>query len=257
MTPTEPAPQQAARLFELIGRYWQLAYAEGSEGRSHDTEDGDAGECIAEIQTIIRTTSAERDGLGEECARLREIEALAKRAQWLHAACWDMADGSGVFISAESLRRFDEVFGELSIATGQVKLDEGEEIDLFHRPSQVIAAAESRATTAESRLAAAEARATAAEAKVAELTEAAEKNLPSVIAYGIIRRDSPSTFWFENEAGKMIRYMRTDDVAATSIRDWTHVNLTDATIDAALAGASGGSLEDSTNVPPVGGAPRG
>lgn len=48
------SPQAAQRLLELIDRYWTLAYAEGKEGREHDTEDGAAQQTRSEIERIIR-----------------------------------------------------------------------------------------------------------------------------------------------------------------------------------------------------------
>ena len=39
----------ADKLEELLGEYWSLAYAEGVEGRTHDTKAGDAQRVLAEI----------------------------------------------------------------------------------------------------------------------------------------------------------------------------------------------------------------
>lgn len=59
------APQQAeavpntlqkaeAHLLNLIGEYWALAYAEGEEGRNHDTEDGAAQRTHAAIAKAVK-----------------------------------------------------------------------------------------------------------------------------------------------------------------------------------------------------------
>lgn len=45
------------RLRDLIGRYWEIAWAEGEEGRSHDTEEGDAQNCLSEIESILNRLS--------------------------------------------------------------------------------------------------------------------------------------------------------------------------------------------------------
>jgi hypothetical protein len=45
-------------LVALIDRYWDLAYAEGKEGRSRDTENGDAQTCWYEINKLIRALAA-------------------------------------------------------------------------------------------------------------------------------------------------------------------------------------------------------
>lgn len=54
--PEELTHEKAAaqQLLELIDRYWALAYAEGKEGREHDTEDGAAQQTRSEIERIIR-----------------------------------------------------------------------------------------------------------------------------------------------------------------------------------------------------------
>ena len=44
----------ADKLRDLIDRYWSLAYAEGAEGREHDTEDGAAQQCRHEIEEVLR-----------------------------------------------------------------------------------------------------------------------------------------------------------------------------------------------------------
>lgn len=82
-----------------------------------------------------RITRAEID----EIERLRTIAGLARKARWIGAACWDLADGSGCFISAESMKRFDEVFNELGVALGDtVPLDEEDERAQFDGPAKLL-----------------------------------------------------------------------------------------------------------------------
>lgn len=42
------------RLMELVAQYWDLAYAEGAEGRTHDTEDGAAQRVLSEIRAAVQ-----------------------------------------------------------------------------------------------------------------------------------------------------------------------------------------------------------
>lgn len=44
---------QAQDLMALIDRYWELAYAEGKEGRDHDTVDGAAADCRRAIKQAV------------------------------------------------------------------------------------------------------------------------------------------------------------------------------------------------------------
>lgn len=52
------AVQAREALPELIDRYWSLAYAEGAEGRTHDTKDGAAQQTRGEIDAALRAISA-------------------------------------------------------------------------------------------------------------------------------------------------------------------------------------------------------
>jgi hypothetical protein len=54
------AEREAAirKLEELIVRYWDLAFAEGREGREQDTDAGDAQQCWHDIQQAIHALSA-------------------------------------------------------------------------------------------------------------------------------------------------------------------------------------------------------
>lgn len=44
----------ADRLMALVAQYWELAYAEGAEGRTHDTEDGAAQRTLSEIRAAAQ-----------------------------------------------------------------------------------------------------------------------------------------------------------------------------------------------------------
>ena len=45
-------------LMALVDRYWELAYAEGKEGRDHDTEAGEAQAVLSEIRASARALAA-------------------------------------------------------------------------------------------------------------------------------------------------------------------------------------------------------
>lgn len=54
------APQPAHRpVMDLVDKYWELAYAEGKEGRNHDTKNGDAQLTRHLIQQALSTDTAE------------------------------------------------------------------------------------------------------------------------------------------------------------------------------------------------------
>lgn len=78
----------------------------------------------------------------DELRKLRQVAILAKQASWIHGACWDLADASGCFISADSMRRFDEVFTSLGQHLGDIGIDEEAEAEMFHRPSELLKRAE-------------------------------------------------------------------------------------------------------------------
>ena len=48
-------------LNELLERYWNAAYAEGKEGRDHDTEDGMAQHTLTEINIEVQRMLAEAE----------------------------------------------------------------------------------------------------------------------------------------------------------------------------------------------------
>ena len=50
-------------LQDLINIYWDAAYAEGKEGRDHDTVDGVAGETRAQINISLRELFTEKERL--------------------------------------------------------------------------------------------------------------------------------------------------------------------------------------------------
>ncbi len=56
MTPTPKDPVDA--LMALVDRYWELAYAEGKEGRDHDTEAGEAQATLSAIRASARALAA-------------------------------------------------------------------------------------------------------------------------------------------------------------------------------------------------------
>ena len=49
-------------LIDALGAYWNAAYAEGREGREHDTEDGAAQQALFEVRGAVATeVAAERE----------------------------------------------------------------------------------------------------------------------------------------------------------------------------------------------------
>lgn len=75
----------------------------------------------------------------DDIDRLRQIAELARKARWLHGACFDLANGSGCFITTESMRRFDEVFDALAVALGDlVDIDEDDEKAMFEGPAKLL-----------------------------------------------------------------------------------------------------------------------
>jgi hypothetical protein len=57
------------KLDELLSAYWEAAYAEGKEGRDHDTEDGVAQRALSAIhEEVAAMVKAER----EACAKIVE-----------------------------------------------------------------------------------------------------------------------------------------------------------------------------------------
>ena len=113
----------ADELLPLIDRYWELAYAEGKEGRDHDTEAGDAQATRQAIEQAIRTRDAEIARLRAEVERLRaRCEALV--GKWRREAeagrahmrsRLEMSETAGAVISAMT-QQLDQVAAELLAA---------------------------------------------------------------------------------------------------------------------------------------------
>lgn len=89
--PGASAGVEERALLECIDRYWKLAYAEGKEGRDHDTEAGDAQACRHEIETRIKALRARAKTEGEvgrvacvECGANLEDVGLGR---YRHAPC--------------------------------------------------------------------------------------------------------------------------------------------------------------------------
>ena len=67
------------KLEDLLADYWDAAYAEGKEGRVHDTVDGLAQRALsallehyAEIESRLAEVQAQRDGLKAVLATIRD-----------------------------------------------------------------------------------------------------------------------------------------------------------------------------------------
>lgn len=60
-TPAEPVKDINARLHELLGQYWDLAYSEGKEGRDHDTEHASAQSVLNAIIAAASPTQSMKD----------------------------------------------------------------------------------------------------------------------------------------------------------------------------------------------------
>ena len=66
----------------LIGAYWDLAYQEGKEGRQHDTPEGSAANCLAEINRAIDALAAAPKAEAVPSDVVRDAE----RYRWLRDA---------------------------------------------------------------------------------------------------------------------------------------------------------------------------
>lgn len=82
-----PVAAPARHLEELIGRYWDLAYAEGKEGREHDTKDGAARQCWGEIQQAIGALSAAPADSAMDAERYR---FLFTNGNWCRDPLWPL-----------------------------------------------------------------------------------------------------------------------------------------------------------------------
>ena len=77
-SPAEGAAVQASDIPDLLDRYWDLAYAEGKEGRNHDTINGDAQEVRTKLSLAFincrspNREAATREAVIEECAKIAD-----------------------------------------------------------------------------------------------------------------------------------------------------------------------------------------
>lgn len=70
-----------AHLLNLIGEYWGLAYAEGAEGRNHDTEDGAAQRTHAAIAKAVNDLIAAASSAPKQAEAVRPIEQERREAE--------------------------------------------------------------------------------------------------------------------------------------------------------------------------------
>ena len=92
----------ARELLELIDQYWDLAHAEGLEGRMTDTEAGDAQRCRHEIESRIKAITQQQGGeqearyfaSGPEGHFYADNQAFAEAIirKSLHADDWTITD---------------------------------------------------------------------------------------------------------------------------------------------------------------------
>lgn len=68
-----------SNIAELLHRYFELGVAEGREGRTHDTEAGDAQRVLSEIE-------AEVSKLNAEIKRLTRVAADRQYMMWAYAS---------------------------------------------------------------------------------------------------------------------------------------------------------------------------
>ena len=80
----EPSTPTNNQFLELLGEYWDLAFAEGKEGRLHDNEAGDANRVHARLREMfaaprvqpVQPTPLTKDQLS---AALRSVDPLMAR----------------------------------------------------------------------------------------------------------------------------------------------------------------------------------
>jgi hypothetical protein len=65
---------------DLLSEYWDAAYLEGKEGRTHDTKDGRAQHALSKIMAYVKQKDIEIERLRAEVDGLR---ADAERYRWL------------------------------------------------------------------------------------------------------------------------------------------------------------------------------
>lgn len=93
------------------------------------------GRFIVDAYAVHDETGKTPRELADEVAR---IKTLAKQAMFLHSAMWDLADGSGCIVDIDAMKRVDEVFGAIGVATGEIVLDEDDECAML-KPSVLLA----------------------------------------------------------------------------------------------------------------------
>lgn len=73
-------------LEESLGRYWDAAYAEGREGRAHDTENGEAQQALNDIMAAVAEMI--------DAAHAADVDILAEysrqdgRREWVDVGTW-------------------------------------------------------------------------------------------------------------------------------------------------------------------------
>lgn len=80
-------------LAEALESYWDAAYAEGAEGRSHDTEDRRADSALKAVMMVVADLlNAERAAERERCANLCKAYAMrySKQDDNTKAQAWMM-----------------------------------------------------------------------------------------------------------------------------------------------------------------------
>lgn len=127
--PTPPAPETPtlAEFDSLLERYWDAAYAEGKEGRAHDTFDGVAARTLAELHRVFKHRSApETISTGSMEPVVDDIMCQAQ----VFASTWALIGGqfdNGILF--EDSEHEKEVLRTMiaQLATLQAKLEQAEE----------------------------------------------------------------------------------------------------------------------------------
>lgn len=99
---------------ELIDVYWDAAFAEGKEGRTHDTKDGTAQKTRAALEQRIKELELDAamlakisswtgGGIEVSLDAWKAADKDAKRYRWLRENC-DWTKGEMVFTHIENVR---------------------------------------------------------------------------------------------------------------------------------------------------------
>jgi hypothetical protein len=64
---------------DLLSEYWDAAYLEGKEGRTHDTKDGRAQHALSKIMAYVKQKDIEIERLRAEAEALRALCAEANK----------------------------------------------------------------------------------------------------------------------------------------------------------------------------------